>query len=106
MMMLKYVKFALGFSLIIAIGLALIQGCGEITGSFHSNEPPVVEIVNVPPDAYGSTLMQNSEMPFQVTAYDTPTLILSRRRYLPNTIGCFIRNGTKIRKSRVILKSI
>lgn len=73
----KRVQIAVGFGLALIIGLALIQGCGEITGDFNFNRPPEVEIVNVPQDAYGVDTTYHYGMPFKVAEYNSPVVILN-----------------------------
>lgn len=83
----KHVQFAIGFGLVLVIGLAIIQGCGEITGDFQVNQPPTVEIVNVPEDAYGADTTDHFGMPFTVSALYKPIPILSMAgtSMLPNS---------------------
>jgi hypothetical protein len=70
------VKITVSAALALIIGLVIIQGCGEITGDFSANQPPVVEIVNVPPDAWGTMVTKHQGMPFTVDAFDVPLTIL------------------------------
>lgn len=73
----KQIRTALGFSLGLLTGLLILQGCGEISGDFHPNQPPTVEIVNVPGDAYGVDTTLVTRMPIQVSQYNQPVVILS-----------------------------
>ncbi|TKJ42331.1 hypothetical protein CEE37_01225 [candidate division LCP-89 bacterium B3_LCP] len=70
-------KIAVSLSIILLIGLALVQGCGQITGEFSANQPPIVEIVNVPPDASGTSVTKHQGMPFLLEPLGSPTTILS-----------------------------
>lgn len=72
----KLLRIAITLGLVLAGGLALLQGCGEITGNFEANQLPEVEIVNVPQDAYGVDTTQHYGMPFQAVL-DQPVVILS-----------------------------
>ncbi|RJP80014.1 MAG: hypothetical protein C4524_04320 [Candidatus Zixiibacteriota bacterium] len=77
---------AAGLILTLALGFMILQGCGEVTGDFSANQPPTVEIVNVPPDAAGKDTTQHYGMPFTVVL-SQPVVILSMAgaEMLPNT---------------------
>jgi hypothetical protein len=70
------IQITAGFILALVIALAIIQGCGEITGDFYANQSPVVEFVNVPGDAYGVDTTYHYGMPFDVPDYGVDITIL------------------------------
>lgn len=76
-MYLRSAKIAICFVLAAAIGLAIMQGCGQLYGDYYPNQPPIVEIVNVPLDAAGTSLTRHYGMPFTIPALDSAIAILN-----------------------------
>jgi len=70
-------NFTIGIVLGIMAGFLMMQGCGKITGDFNTNQLPTVEIVNVPGDAWGVDTTHHYAMPFEISAFGQPTVILS-----------------------------
>jgi len=73
----KILQIALASGMIIAMSITLFQGCGKMTGENYPNQPPTVELVNVPPSADSTTLTQVQKMPFKIGSMDTWIPILS-----------------------------
>ncbi|MCX6641005.1 MAG: hypothetical protein NTW14_11100 [bacterium] len=86
--------------LVLILSLALIQGCGKMTGENYPNQSPTVQIVNVPPSAADSTETTLTAMPFKVTETETPLVILglegakmvpnSEHVYRPDSTGTIV----------------
>jgi len=76
-MLSKRFKLALGLGLGLVAGFLILQGCGKVTGDYNANQPPTVEIVNVPQDAWGVDTTYHYGMPFTLGAYGQPVVILS-----------------------------
>ncbi len=83
----KQIQITVGFGLVLLIALAVIQGCGEITGDFNLNKPPIVDFVNVPEDAHGIDTTDHYGMPFDVVSYGIDVKILDMQGALmiPNS---------------------
>lgn len=83
----KRIRVAIGVLVSLAVALAIMQGCGEITGDFHEKQHPTVEIVNVPPDAADSSTTEHYGMPFTAPGLfeAIPILSMSGTRMVENS---------------------
>jgi hypothetical protein len=73
----QQMHIAMGSVITLLAMLALLSGCGKINGSYTGNQPPNVEIVNVPQNAADSTLTQQTGMAFQAAQLNKPVALLS-----------------------------
>lgn len=90
------IQIAVGLGLALFVALAIIQGCGKITGEISANQPPYVEFVNVPESGYGVDTTNQYGMPFVAADYNVDVTILdmqgavmvenSERVYALNTL--------------------
>ncbi len=89
----KQLKRAAGIVVVFLVGLGILQGCGQISGDFNANQPPLVELVNVPQDASDSTTTQHNGMPFNALP-GQPVVILSMQGavMLENSETVYLQN--------------